>query len=285
METALTFNDVTLSPVQYNAQIWLRSCDIAKALGYKTENAITKIYNRNSDEFSNDMTVVPNLGTTDTPNKTRLFSPRGCHLIAMFARTAVAKQFRRWVLDVLDKFAKAEHQPEALASDAPITPDQQCTLRALVKARIEAIPEAERPKGLYPQIWSRFNNHFRLARYCQLPQCRMSEAVAYLTQMELTPAKALPAAPVQPRVYIDSQTCNKQLRIAADVAQVIRQVEALKVEARRWNAPREFRRTAADTGRAEDRYEIQSDLYRACNAALSAAVAALCASAEVGEWA
>lgn len=99
------------------------------------------------------------------------------------------------------------------------------------------------------------------------------------------PRPALPAAPAQPRVYIDSQTCNKQLRIAADVAQVIRQVEALKVEARRWNAPREFRRTAADTGRAEDRYEIQSDLYRACNAALSAAVAALCASAEVGEWA
>ena len=82
-------------------------------------------------------------------------------------------------------------------------------------------------------------------------------------------------------MYVDSQICNKQLRIAADVAQVIRQVEALKVEARRWNAPREFRRTAADTGRAEDRYEIQSDLYRACNAA----VAALCASAEVGEWA
>ncbi|GJC32652.1 hypothetical protein KAM398_26550 [Acinetobacter sp. KAM398] len=33
----------------------------------------------------------------------RIFSLRGCHLIAMFARTDVAKAFRKWVLDVLDK--------------------------------------------------------------------------------------------------------------------------------------------------------------------------------------
>ena len=46
---------------------------------------------------------------------------------------------------------RAERKPEQPTSlpptDAPITPDQQCTLQALVKARIEAIPEAERPKG------------------------------------------------------------------------------------------------------------------------------------------
>lgn len=80
------------------------------------------------------------------------------------------------------------------ASDAPITPDQQCTLQALVKARVESIPKAERPKGLYPQIWSRFNNHFRIARYCQLPQSRLSEAIAYLARMDLAPA--LPSAPL-----------------------------------------------------------------------------------------
>jgi prophage antirepressor-like protein len=34
--------------------------------------------------------------------KTRIFSLRGAHLLAMFARTKVAKEFRRWVLDILD---------------------------------------------------------------------------------------------------------------------------------------------------------------------------------------
>lgn len=33
----------------------------------------------------------------------RVFSLRGAHLIGMFARTPKAKEFRRWVLDVLDR--------------------------------------------------------------------------------------------------------------------------------------------------------------------------------------
>lgn len=35
--------------------------------------------------------------------RTRIFSLRGVHLIAMFARTPVAEDFRKWVLDILDK--------------------------------------------------------------------------------------------------------------------------------------------------------------------------------------
>lgn len=88
---------------------------------------------------------------------------------------------------------RAERTVDALpASDSPLTPDQQCTLQAIIRAKIEALPEDERKgRGLYPQIWSRFNNHFRIARYCQLPQSRMSEAIDYLMKMEIAP-KALP---------------------------------------------------------------------------------------------
>lgn len=99
---ALSFNDVNFSPVQNDNQIWLTASELARALGYKQENAVSKIFNRNADEFSEEMTKVvknpqlPNLGM-------RIFNSRGCHLIAMFARTNVAKQFRKWVLDVLDK--------------------------------------------------------------------------------------------------------------------------------------------------------------------------------------
>ncbi|ACQ68700.1 hypothetical protein BJP41_09070 [Candidatus Williamhamiltonella defendens] len=35
--------------------------------------------------------------------ETRIFSLRGAHLIAMFAHTPVAKEFRKWCLDILDK--------------------------------------------------------------------------------------------------------------------------------------------------------------------------------------
>ena len=98
----LSFNDVNFTPVQQDGQIWLTGSELSKALDYKQADAVTKIFNRNSDEFTGNMTQI--IDNPHTPNLgVRIFSLRGCHLIAMFARTAVAKQFRKWVLDILDK--------------------------------------------------------------------------------------------------------------------------------------------------------------------------------------
>ena len=33
----------------------------------------------------------------------RVFSLRGCHLLAMFSKTPVAKEFRRWILDLIEQ--------------------------------------------------------------------------------------------------------------------------------------------------------------------------------------
>ncbi|MDH8489597.1 P22AR C-terminal domain-containing protein, partial [Klebsiella pneumoniae] len=54
--------------------------------------------------------------------KVRVFSLRGAHLIAMFARTPVAKEFRRWVLDILDR--EVAHSPIA----KQFTDDELCRL-------------------------------------------------------------------------------------------------------------------------------------------------------------
>lgn len=99
---ALSFNDVKFNPVQHEQQIWLTASELSKALGYKQTDAVSKVYNRNSDEFTANMTQV--IDNPQTPNLgVRIFSLRGCHLVAMFARTGIAKSFRKWVLDILDK--------------------------------------------------------------------------------------------------------------------------------------------------------------------------------------
>ena len=99
---ALSFNNVNFSPVEHDNQIWLTASELAKALGYKQIDAVSKVYNRNSDEFTVNMTQV--ISNPHTPNLgVRIFSLRGCHLVAMFARTSIAKSFRKWVLDILDK--------------------------------------------------------------------------------------------------------------------------------------------------------------------------------------
>lgn len=105
MSNALAFRDVTFDVRTIRNTTYITSAQLAAALGYATENAVTKIYHRNADEFTVEMTVTQNGSGGQLP--TRLFSLRGAHLVAMFARTPVAKDFRKWILDVLDKETKA----------------------------------------------------------------------------------------------------------------------------------------------------------------------------------
>lgn len=100
---SLSFNTIQFHPIQRNDdEIWITSSELARALGYKQADAVTKIFNRKSDEFTRDMTQMIN--NPQTPNLgVRIFSLRGCHLITFFARTPVAKEFRKWVLDILDR--------------------------------------------------------------------------------------------------------------------------------------------------------------------------------------
>lgn len=123
MTTQLTFNDHAFSPISRNNQIWLSSKDIAIALGYSKTNAITKIFNQNEDEFTAGMTdivEVPKSGTSaNLKVRSRIFSLRGAHLIAMLARTPIAKEFRRWVLDILDRDICTQHPTPAPQKNSP----------------------------------------------------------------------------------------------------------------------------------------------------------------------
>ncbi|HCB2577733.1 TPA: hypothetical protein R8H18_000905 [Citrobacter freundii] len=111
----LTFQQTAFHPVSHNGEIWLTSSELAAALGYKKSDAVTQIFSRYHDEFTENMSttlkmsVVRKTGVVDIP--VRVFSLRGCHLIAMFATTKVAKDFRRWVLDILDR--EVQHSPIA----------------------------------------------------------------------------------------------------------------------------------------------------------------------------
>ena len=245
MSQALTFNNVTLAPIPHQNSLWIRSVELARALGYSDESSVGRIYKRNAEEFTPEMTQV--IEISDTVNLTvpaRIFSLRGCHLVAMFARTPVAKAFRRWVLDVLDKLDAEQHaaasSPAAddFTGTLTITPEQQCTLQEIVRAKVEVFPKNQRP-SLYAQAWSRFNTHFRLARYCQLQREKVSEAIAYLTRMELAvPVSSINPAPA-PAAALPSSTASPDdveghlAAIREHVRQIHRHEEALFLLARK----------------------------------------------------
>ncbi len=198
MSQSLCFQSVEFDVIPQNSQPWVRGYQIGTALGYG-ENAdvsIRKLYTRHAEEFTPAMTAVVTLPTEGGPQETRIFSLRGCHLLAMFARTPVAKAFRRWVLDVIEQYG--DRVPVAhpvTLNDAPISPEQRVELKLIVDSKAGMVPKAVQRRA-YKEIWTRFNRHFHIAEYKQLPCSRMDEARDFLLSMQVNAGKieALPQA-------------------------------------------------------------------------------------------
>lgn len=86
-------------------------------------------------------------------------------------------QYQNECDDVLWKYWTEGHatNPQILT----ISPSQQHELQQIVARR------AGNSGKLRSEIWSRFNNRFRIARYAQLPASRFDEAKRYLETMSL----------------------------------------------------------------------------------------------------
>lgn len=90
-------------------------------------------------------------GPVATPGQTRevrLFSARGAHLLAMFARTERAKQFRRWVLDVLEDACNRK-EPEQLSAMQELS---LITKSVQLMDRVERATNLERAEELYLRL-------------------------------------------------------------------------------------------------------------------------------------
>lgn len=174
MSSALCFNAVHFDVVPKNSQLWIRSPQIAVALGYNRTDRINELYTRHADEFTPAMTAVVTLPTEGGPQETRIFSLRGCHLLAMFARTPVAKEFRRWVLDVLEEWESGKSPSTApslptLATGKTYTlpaepylrlnTAQMQALRSAHKAWAEEVTYNDRFKGGHA-TWLILKGHF-----------------------------------------------------------------------------------------------------------------------------
>lgn len=174
---ALSFNDVNFSPVEKDGQIWLTASELAKALGYKKSDAVTQVYERNSDEFNDEMTLtlklsVKGFGNGNSEKETRIFSSRGCHLIAMFSKTDIAKQFRKWVLNVLDKVSGA---PVVVAKTHKSEREPLTSAVNLLVAKTKHINYSD----AYKLVHQRFN----VEHIDEIPYDALPAAVEYVHQL------------------------------------------------------------------------------------------------------
>jgi hypothetical protein len=112
MQTALTFKEHEVVTFDNgDGKIWFTSANMAVLLEYADEKSVNRLYNRNKDEFTSEMSRVVTVTSRNKNNKiqynrTRIFSSRGAHLLGMLADTKIAKSLRRWLLDLIEKEAQ-----------------------------------------------------------------------------------------------------------------------------------------------------------------------------------
>ena len=192
---------------------------LAEKLGYGNAGDLIQLIERNRPEFE-AWGVLPQI--EEKPKNAKggrpkiiLFLNEGQAVLATcLSRTPQAIPLRKGIIEVFMAWRSGQ-----LISTTTISPTQQHAIQQAVKAKHEA------SGNYYAGIWSRFNNHFKIARYSQLPATRFDEALSYIATMPEAEQKALPA-PVAKiggmeehylrAIYINTLNMMEELKIAAE---------------------------------------------------------------------
>ncbi|WP_334472402.1 BRO-N domain-containing protein [Arsenophonus sp. PmNCSU2021_1] len=167
MQTALTFKNHAVSTYDRgDGSLWFTAKQSSKMLGYAHVKSVTNLYNANSDEFSPSMTEVivtvtsgKSKGCGNLRTKTRIFSLRGLHLLGMLAETEVAKELRRWALDLMeneyhpnDVRHTIQQMQNIVASARKVSDEDSSDAGRRLRKRQDDLPALEKAQKLVTEI-------------------------------------------------------------------------------------------------------------------------------------
>ena len=110
------------------------------------------------------------------------------------------KEAMRFKLEYIEAFNAMEKELLRRQNSA-LPPADRSDLKALVDAKLSTCPAHLQGKAR-SELWARFNRHFRIAEYAQLPPEKMAEARDYIITLELRALSAVETrkAPALPKV-------------------------------------------------------------------------------------
>lgn len=167
------FQSNTVRTIAIDGEVWFCATDVCSVLGYvNSRDAVLKHCKTKGVAKRDTLTGKGNQELTyiNEPNLYRLI---------IRSKKPEAEKFETWVMEeVLPAIRKTG------SYSVSISKTQQGELATLIAERF--------PSGKdRPYAWSRFNNHFRLASYKDLPTNRFEEACEYIKTMP-EPVPALP---------------------------------------------------------------------------------------------
>lgn len=180
-----SFQTNAVRTIAENGEIWFVAKDVAQSLEYSSTN-MTTIFSTVPEEWKGSKPIA----TLGGNQKLLMISEQGLYFFLGRSDKPKALPFQKWLAgEVLPSIRKTG------AYSMTITKAQQGELATLIAERF--------PSGKdRPYAWSRFNNHFRLASYKDLPSSRFDEACEYIkTIPEQMPALPKPAVNLLDKDY------------------------------------------------------------------------------------
>lgn len=183
---ALAFRNTEFEVIDRNSQSWLRLPQIGVALGYASPYKVQQVFERNAEEFTDKMTAVVELPTKGGIQQVRIFSLRGAHLLAMLSRTKVAKEFRHWVLDILEGVTEASNEPRyspTLLGTTIGTDGFQC-LGAVLDGKLNKLPAKAKQRAKM-HVWSQVHKAFSVVSAQDIPAEQMDSVRNFIAAYTL----------------------------------------------------------------------------------------------------
>lgn len=131
-------------------------------------------------EFKHNVEIFDSVKIARNVNALTLWTERGA------ARHAkMLNSDRAWdVFELLEETFFRVVKDDAAPTSGPLTPSHRAELKAIVDAKLSTYP-AELQGKARAELWTRFNRHFKIAEYAQLPAARMAEARDYLIEVQM----------------------------------------------------------------------------------------------------
>ena len=277
------FNNFPIRTQIEENNLWFAAKDVCAALGIGWNGTTLSA-------IQPDWQGMRRFRTPSGNQQLRAISEPAVYKLAFRSNKPEADAFTNWVAsEVIPSIRKTGKYEAALPHGDTLTATEQAQLQAIVQAKAGMVP-ADMQRKAFAEMWTRFNRHFRIARYAQLPPAKMGEAVEYLVGMEVKAAvAALPSgkhelteSPIQARVLDqfpkDMGTGRKQA--LKKIEGIMKDFYGLRDTVRLFTHPGGY-----SCGRSmdeKDRYDILLNLYRSADANLAAAYNALEAGYRMG---
>ncbi len=180
LPSVFSFHSANIRAVSDNSgEPWFSAKDVCSILGYRNDSDAIKKHCKQYGVAKRDL--IDNMGRKQ---EATFVNEGNLYRLIIKSRKPEAIEFE---IKLMEEILPAIRKTGGYTLPPFIQPAQQNALQQLVASKSGASGK------IRAAIWSRFNNHFKLGSYKQLPAERFVEAVGYLVEMPLDKPASLPS--------------------------------------------------------------------------------------------